>query len=148
MFVSSAEEMKQIAAELANALHAGDVILLRGDLGAGKTTFTQGLAKGLGITTTVDSPTFVLIQTYDRGRLPLHHMDMYRITNEAEAFELGLDEFFYGDGISVVEWPEQIPSFLPADVLVITITKQPEGRMLTFVAEGNCNVLQRGGFEG
>lgn len=94
----------RIAAELAKTLRAGDVVLLRGDLGAGKTTFTKGLAKALGIAETVTSPTFNYVKEYDGGRLPLFHFDMYRVADVDEVYELGLEEYFYRGGVVVVEW--------------------------------------------
>ena len=110
--VSNAELTQKIAEKLAKALHAGDVILLDGDLGAGKTTFTKGLARGLGIRKNVKSPTFTLIREYHEGRLPLYHMDVYRL-EETGGDDLGLEEYFNGDGVSVVEWSQFVEDDLP-----------------------------------
>lgn len=93
-----------LAADVAKTLRAGDVILLRGELGAGKTTFTKGLAKALGIEETVTSPTFNYVKEYQGGRLPLFHFDMYRVSDADEVYELGLEEYFYRGGVVVVEW--------------------------------------------
>lgn len=93
-----------LAADIAKTLRAGDVILLHGELGAGKTTFTKGLAKALGIEETVTSPTFNYVKEYQGGRLPLFHFDMYRVSNADEVYELGLEEYFYRGGVVVVEW--------------------------------------------
>lgn len=93
-----------LAADVAKTLRAGDVILLHGELGAGKTTFTKGLAKALGIEETVTSPTFNYVKEYQGGRLPLFHFDMYRVSDADEVYELGLDEYFYRGGVVVVEW--------------------------------------------
>lgn len=93
-----------LAADVAKTLHAGDVILLHGELGAGKTTFTKGLAKALGIEETVTSPTFNYVKEYQGGRLPLFHFDMYRVSDADEVYELGLEEYFYRGGVVVVEW--------------------------------------------
>lgn len=93
-----------LAADIAKTLHAGDVILLHGELGAGKTTFTKGLAKALGIEETVTSPTFNYVKEYQGGRLPLFHFDMYRVSDADEVYELGLEEYFYRGGVVVVEW--------------------------------------------
>lgn len=92
-----------IAKRVADRLKGGETILLNGDLGAGKTTFTKGLALALGVTETVTSPTFTYVKEYE-GRLPLYHFDMYRVADADEVYELGLEEYFYKDGVVVVEW--------------------------------------------
>lgn len=99
-------QTQRLGARLGALLQPGDVLLLRGPLGGGKTSFTQGVASGLDITATVNSPTFVLAREY-HGRLPLYHMDFYRLDRPAEPLELGFEEYFYGDGVAVVEWPER-----------------------------------------
>lgn len=114
----SPEETMRIAENLGQLVQEGDVITLEGDLGAGKTSFTKGLAKGLGVKRVVNSPTFTIIKEY-QGRLPLYHMDVYRMEDEVE--DLGFDEYFYGEGVSVIEWPSMIPSQLPEDRLMISI---------------------------
>lgn len=121
----TADDMRQWAARLGRLLKAGDCLALYGDLGVGKTTFTQGLAMGLGVAGAVDSPTFTLVKEY-RGRLPLYHMDLYRL-EEAEE-ELGLDEYWEGDGVTVVEWPEVMAPMLPEDRLEIHIRREVGGR--------------------
>ncbi|GAB7387810.1 tRNA (adenosine(37)-N6)-threonylcarbamoyltransferase complex ATPase subunit type 1 TsaE [Bacillaceae bacterium] len=117
----SSEETQRLAEKMAPLLQPGDVIALEGDLGAGKTTFTQGLARGLGITQVVNSPTFTLIKEY-AGRIPLYHMDVYRLEEEGE--DLGFDEYFYGDGVTVVEWPSRIREALPPERLQVRIVKE------------------------
>jgi tRNA threonylcarbamoyladenosine biosynthesis protein TsaE len=102
---------------LAPLLQPGDVLALEGDLGAGKTTFTQGVAKGLGIETYIDSPTFTLIKEY-HGRLPLYHMDVYRLEGADE--DLGWDEYFYGDGVTLVEWASRIKQLMPEKTIWFT----------------------------
>src|SRR5699024_12363354 len=97
------EETKKIAADLTQYLQPGDVLLLEGNLGAGKTTFTKGLAEGLGINRVIKSPTYTLIREYEDGRLPLYHMDVYRL-EESGSTDLGLEEYFEGEGVSVIEW--------------------------------------------
>lgn len=97
------EETYKIAEQVASNLKGGEVILLNGDLGAGKTTFTKGLAKALGVQDTVTSPTFTYVKEYD-GRLKLYHFDMYRVGDADEVYELGLEEYFYKGGVVVVEW--------------------------------------------
>lgn len=116
---NSAEQTMNFAKKLAQKLDKGTVITLEGDLGAGKTTFTKGLAQGLGVTRTVNSPTFTIIKEYTDGKLPLYHMDVYRLEESDE--DLGFDEYFHGDGISVVEWAHFIEDMLPAELLKIKI---------------------------
>lgn len=118
LVTNSPDETLNFSLRLAEKLQPGDVITLEGDLGAGKTTFTKGLAKGLGITRTVNSPTFTIIKEY-QGRLPLYHMDVYRLENSDE--DLGFDEYFEGDGVTVVEWAHLIEEQLPKDRLIISI---------------------------
>ena len=116
------EQTIAIAKQLGQQVQAGDVLLLDGDLGAGKTTFTKGLAAGLGIDSYIKSPTFTLIREYQDGRLPLYHMDVYRL-EETGASDLGLEEYFDGDGVSVVEWSQFIAEELPSDYLTIHFNK-------------------------
>lgn len=104
----------------------GDVYTLIGDLGVGKTVFTQGVAEGLGITEPVNSPTFTIVQVYDEGRLPFYHFDVYRIGDESEMDEIGYEEYFYGDGVCFVEWANLIPGILPKHYTEIKISKDPE----------------------
>lgn len=112
---TSVKETQQMAERLARYLKPGDVLALDGDLGAGKTNFTQGLARGLGVTAVVNSPTFTIIKEYS-GRYPLYHMDVYRLEDEWE--DLGFDEYFYGDGITVVEWPSRHRRFSSGRTIV------------------------------
>lgn len=138
MEFKSEEALQDFAAKLAPHLQAGDVLLLQGDLGAGKTSFTKGLAKGLGITDYVKSPTFTIIREYQQGRLPLYHMDIYRL-EDGGAEDLGLEEYFEGDGVSVVEWPQFLGISRPDEFLQIDFTKDPmddNKRTLTFKATG------------
>ncbi len=116
--LASTQDTQQFAERLANYLFAGNILTLQGGLGAGKTTFTQGLAKGLGITQVVNSPTFTIIKEY-YGKLTLYHMDVYRLEDGYN--DIDFDEFFYGDGITVVEWPSIIQNILPEDYLNIKI---------------------------
>ncbi|WP_332651757.1 tRNA (adenosine(37)-N6)-threonylcarbamoyltransferase complex ATPase subunit type 1 TsaE [Lysinibacillus sp. 54212] len=118
--IRSIEETKRLAYDLSQLLKAQHTITLEGDLGAGKTTFTQALAKGLGITRTVNSPTFTIMKQYE-GRLPLNHLDVYRLADSDE--DLGWDEIFYGDAVTVVEWAHLIEEDLPAERLAIEITR-------------------------
>ncbi|GEL76652.1 tRNA (adenosine(37)-N6)-threonylcarbamoyltransferase complex ATPase subunit type 1 TsaE [Tenuibacillus multivorans] len=113
-------ETQDLAETLASFLKPGDVLTLDGDLGAGKTTFAKGLARGLGVKRTVNSPTYTIIKEY-RGRLPLYHMDVYRLEDSDE--DIGFDEYFNGIGVTVVEWSSFIEEFLPKERLEIEIKK-------------------------
>lgn len=116
--LSSQEETLAFGEKLGHKLFKGAVITLEGDLGAGKTTFTKGIAKGLGVTSTVNSPTFTIIKEYD-GDLPLYHIDAYRLDDASE--DLGLDEYFYGEGVTVIEWSSKIPDQIPEERLHICV---------------------------
>lgn len=119
------EETKEIAKSLADFLKEGSVLLLEGNLGAGKTTFTKGIAEGLGIKEVIKSPTYTLIREYQSGRLPLYHMDVYRL-EEVGGDELGLEEYFQGEGVSIVEWATFIPEDLPKEFLKIKLVPMGE----------------------
>ena len=118
-----AEDTREFAKLLAKEAKEGQIYLLSGDLGTGKTAFAQGFAQGLGIEDYVNSPTFTIMQIYDKGRLPLYHFDVYRIGDSSEMDELGYEEYFFGNGVSLVEWPEMIEDILPDDAIRITIEK-------------------------
>ena len=134
---NSVAETQALAKALGLLVQPGDVICLAGDLGAGKTTFTQGLAEGLRITEPVSSPTFTIIKEYDEGRVPLYHMDIYRLAEAAVGEDLGYEDYFYGAGVTVIEWSEYLAELLPEDRLVITIrNREDDGRTLTFAATG------------
>ena len=122
---NSASESMQFGEDLAGILNSGDVITLEGDLGAGKTTFTKGIATGLRITDTVSSPTFTMIKEYE-GSLKLYHLDAYRLEFSDE--DLGFDEYIYGTGVTVIEWAQYIEDYLPEDRLAITIDYLDEDR--------------------
>lgn len=132
--INSEQETIALAEQLAALLHAGDVLTLEGDLGAGKTTFTKSVAKGLGITRNVNSPTFTILKQYE-GRLPLNHLDVYRLADSDE--DLGWDELFYGNAISIIEWAHLIEEDLPPERLAITILRLDENaRKFTFMPIG------------
>ena len=128
---NSPEETWELAAELAGELAAGTVIALHGDLGAGKTCFIQGLAAALGIDEPITSPTYTLIGEYE-GRLPLHHIDLYRLSGPAEALGLGLEEYFDADGITAIEWAERAEGLLPSNPLHIRIRADEQSGTRTF----------------
>ena len=104
----------------------GEVICLNGDLGVGKTVFTKGFAEGLGITEPVNSPTFTIVQQYDSGRMPLYHFDVYRIGDIEEMEEIGYDDYFFGQGICLIEWADLIEEILPENLIKIRIEKDLE----------------------
>ncbi len=137
--VTDAEQTAQFGERLAGRLGPGSVVALRGPLGAGKTTLTQGIARGLGTSAQVTSPTFVLLQIYDDARLPLYHFDAYRLEGPAQLEEIGAEEFFWGEGVSVIEWAERADSLLPPDRLDIEIELLPEGRKLVVQATGQTS---------
>lgn len=138
--VTSPEQTMALGRQLAPGLQAQDVILLDGDLGAGKTTFTKGLAAGLGIKRNVKSPTFTIIREYQGGRLPLYHMDVYRL-EDGSGDELGLEEYFNGDGVNVIEWSQFIADELPENYLRIVFKRDDAAgenqRTLAFEPHGD-----------
>ncbi len=119
---NSYEETQKIAADFAKTLKEGDVLCMYGDLGVGKTAFVQGLAKGLEIDEPITSPTFTIVNEYS-GALPLYHFDVYRIADSDEMYEIGYEEYVYGDGVSVIEWPQLIDDILPEKRYDIEIAK-------------------------
>ena len=123
---NSAEETFALGKALGEKASPGQVYTLDGDLGTGKTVFTQGVAAGLGITEAISSPTFTIIQEYDTGRLPLYHFDVYRIGDIEEMEEIGYDDYFFGEGICLIEWADLIREILPEHVIRITIEKDLE----------------------
>ncbi|MBS4750087.1 tRNA (adenosine(37)-N6)-threonylcarbamoyltransferase complex ATPase subunit type 1 TsaE [Granulicatella sp. zg-ZJ] len=136
--IRSEQQMQDVASQLAPYLESGMTILLHGELGAGKTTFTKGLAKGLGITKIIKSPTYTLIREYLDGRLPLYHMDVYRL-EDIGGDELGFEEYFDGEGVCIVEWSQFIQETLPKQVLHIYLDRVPnqeDARVLKSVAHG------------
>lgn len=132
----SYEETEELGIKVSKLLKAGDVIVLNGDLGVGKTTLTRGLARGLGIKRNVKSPTFTLIREYQDGRLPLYHMDTYRLESSPDE-DLGFDEYFNGDGVTIVEWPQFIKDEIPADHISINISRLSDSdRQIVFKLRG------------
>ncbi len=121
-----AGETRAFGKKMGQEAKPGDVIALLGDLGVGKTVFTKGFAEGLEITETISSPTFTILQSYDSGRIPLYHFDVYRIGDVEEMDEIGYEDCFYGDGVSLVEWAGRITDILPENVMAVRIEKDPE----------------------
>ena len=133
----SPEETQNIGAIIGELALPGDIVLLTGNLGAGKTCLTQGIAHGLGIMDVAASPSFMLVRQMV-GRIPLYHMDLYRMDNLAEIADLGLDEYFYGKGLSVVEWADRAIELLPPERLLIDIISIDDmNRVLCFEANGS-----------
>ncbi len=122
----SAQETFSLGERIGRTAKPGTVIALIGDLGVGKTVFTQGVAAGLGIAGPVNSPTFTIMQVYEEGRLPFYHFDVYRIGDVSEMDEIGYEDCFYGNGVCLVEWADLIEELLPADVCRVTIGKDLE----------------------
>lgn len=148
------EETFALGEKIGKEAWPGMVITLNGDLGTGKTVFTQGLAKGLGITEPVNSPTFTIVQVYESGRLPFYHFDVYRIGDIEEMEEIGYEDYFYGNGVTIIEWAELIQELLPEQYLSVTIEKDLERgfdfRRITMETCGNpetgfCSSAERGG---
>ena len=121
-----ADETFALGERIGRNAQKGEVYCLNGDLGTGKTVFTQGFAKGLGIQGPVNSPTFTILQQYDDGRLPMYHFDVYRIGDVEEMEEIGYEDCFYGEGVSLIEWAGLIEEILPEHVITIRIEKDTE----------------------
>lgn len=122
----SPEQTFQIGVELSEKARPGQVFTLTGDLGVGKTVFTQGFAHGLGIDEPVNSPTFTIVQEYESGRLPFYHFDVYRIGDVEEMDEIGFEDYIYGEGVSLIEWANLIEEILPQERTEIVIEKDLE----------------------
>lgn len=121
-----AKDTYELGEKIGQMAKPGMVISLTGDLGVGKTVFTQGLAKGLGIEEPVNSPTFTIVQVYEKGRLPLYHFDVYRIGDIEEMDEIGYEDYFYGEGVCLIEWADLIREILPEQICRVTIEKDLE----------------------
>ena len=136
----SAQDTFRAGEEIGKQAKPGQIYTLNGDLGVGKTVFTQGFAAGLGITEPVSSPTFTIVQTYDEGRIPFYHFDVYRIGDVEEMEEIGFDEYIFGEGVCLIEWANLIEEILPPHYQTVKIEKVLEKgfdyRMITIEAEG------------
>lgn len=138
MITQSAGDTRSLGEHLASRLQAGDVVLLEGELGAGKSELARGIARGLGVRETVTSPSFTILNVYESGSVPLYHFDWYRLESGEELFELGMDEYLGGDGIALVEWPCRCPEAVPENCLRIRIETMGENtRKITAVPSGN-----------
>ena len=119
----SPQDTFEIGKTLGQQAQKGEIYCLDGDLGAGKTMLSKGIGAGLGVTEPINSPTFTILQVYTGGRLPLYHFDVYRLGDPSELEELGYEEFFFGDGVCLVEWSELVEDYLPQDAVRIQISK-------------------------
>ncbi len=141
IYTYSERDTENLGEKIGKLAWPGMIILLRGDLGTGKTVLTRGIARGLGIEEPVTSPTYTLIHQYS-GRLPLHHFDIYRLSDAEEMYDLGYEELFYGQGVSVVEWPERMEDLGPDQYLEITIEKRSiddeDQRVIRIVSQGEA----------
>lgn len=135
----TAEETQRLGEALGQMLEPGDLLLLQGPIGAGKTTFTQGLARGMGLAARVTSPSFTLANVYESeeaNRPPLYHLDLWRIKNPIEALGIGLDEYLSGSGACVIEWPDVAETVLPGEYLRIRFTLRGDERQIELCPEG------------
>lgn len=123
---TNAEETFKLGVKIGEQARPGEIYTLNGDLGVGKTVFTQGVAKGLGIEEPVNSPTFTIVQVYEEGKMPFYHFDVYRIGDIEEMEEIGYDDYFFGNGVCLIEWAELIQELLPEQIISVTIEKNPE----------------------
>jgi len=140
-FISNSPvETEAVGQRLAVDLIAGSVLALKGDLGSGKTSFTQGIVAGLGSDAAATSPTFTIVHEYQGGRLPVYHFDFFRLENRESAVRLGLDDYFFGDGVSVIEWADRFPELIPAEARWISFEiKSERQRILTLLDDGHEN---------
>ena len=137
MMTRSAAETRALGAKLANLLRPGDVVLLEGDMGAGKSEFARGVARGLGVSGPVPSPSFTILNVYDEGRLPLYHFDWYRVEDAQEIREMGMDEQLGGDGVALIEWSQRAAEILPETCLRVVIRPvDEETREIEFIPQG------------
>lgn len=122
---NSPDETFKLGEEFGKKAEKGQIIALTGDLGVGKTLFSKGFAKGLGITEAVSSPTFTIVKVYEKGRLPFYHFDVYRIADPDEMDEIGLDDYLFGEGASLIEWADLIEELIPDEAVRVLIEKDP-----------------------
>lgn len=135
-------QTKELAQQFAKALGPGSVVCLKGELGAGKTHFVKGMARAFGIgEEEVHSPTYTLINEYKGNGLPLYHFDCYRLESIEEALEIGAEEYFYGEGVSVIEWPERIRDLIPPDAIWITITSVAPSKRKFVIQQNKDNPI-------
>lgn len=131
------EDTERFGYRLGSVLEGGDIVCLTGDLGAGKTTLTKSIAKGLDVKDYVTSPTFALINEY-KGRVPIYHFDVYRLEGIEDVIDLGFEEYFYSKGVTIIEWGNKIEKFLPEDILTIELNrgKKDDERIVSIYSSG------------
>ncbi|MFT5584379.1 MAG: tRNA threonylcarbamoyladenosine biosynthesis protein TsaE [Cognaticolwellia sp.] len=134
-YLNDAQATKDLGRQIAELAYPGLVLALQGELGAGKTTLAQGVGDGLNVQDRVRSPTFIILSLYDQGRLPMVHADLYRLGDESELVELGLEEHI-SLGVTLIEWSELFPELLPNDHLVVLLADQDEGRIASIIGTG------------
>lgn len=136
--LNNLEETEKFGIKLGKLLKRGDILCLNGDLGAGKTTLTKSIGLGLGVDEYITSPTFALINQYS-GRIPVYHFDVYRLENAHELYDLGFDDYFYGNGVCIIEWADKIERMIPKERTVIDIEKgnNVDGRILKISGNGD-----------
>ncbi len=143
---NSVRDTQALGAALARQLEPNDVLLLLGDMGAGKSELTRGIARGLGVTGYVTSPTFTIMQVHDSGRLPLYHFDWYRLNGVEELYELSMDEYLHADGVAVIEWPSRAEEAIPETYLEVRIDPTgDESRLITLTPAGDFHALDEKG---
>ena len=121
VYIKNEHDTEEFGMKLASSLEPGDIVALIGDLGTGKTTLTKYIAKGLGVTENIDSPTFNIVKEHKSGRLPLFHFDVYRLSSGDELLDIGADEYFYSDGVCIIEWADIVADVVPEKAKVILI---------------------------
>ena len=142
----SVAQTQALGAALAQQLKPDDVLLLLGDMGAGKSEFTRGLARGLGVTGYVTSPTFTIMHLHDSGRLPLYHFDWYRLNDVEELYELSMDEYLHAGGVAVVEWPSRAEEAIPESYLEVALEPtDDDSRRITLTPVGGFRELDEKG---
>lgn len=142
VIAATREDTQNLGRRLAATLRAGDVVLLSGQMGAGKSEFARGVARGLGVTSAVPSPSFTILNVYDEGTLPLYHFDWYRIGDQSEITDMGLDEYIGGDGVCLIEWHERAEELLPRTAFEVLLSPQADGaRLITLIPHGDWQVL-------
>lgn len=141
---STSEETIELGKIIGSLLKAGDVIAMTGTLAAGKTTITKGIAQSLGVTDTITSPTFCLVSEYNGTKMPLYHMDVYRLEGAEDFANLGVDEMIYGNGVSIVEWSEKVSSELPKKTIRMKITPAEDGSRTIEISNWNNPAIEFG----
>lgn len=136
ILIRSEEETKRFGHQLASHLKPGSVVALFGDLGTGKTTLTKSIGEGLGVEEIITSPTFTVIQEYRNSKIPLYHFDVYRLQSEQELIELGYEEYFYGEGVTIIEWADKVQGLLPRDAILIHMSYGSTENQRRYLIEG------------